>query len=178
MPIHEWMRVIVTLAATALALIVGGATASASAYPPVTRSVTASPSTGLPGYAITVTARCASGETVRIELGANTVDVACRAVDDAGRSEADADLTGEAAATLDAPTTPGAYRGTADGTTSGHLGGFVVRVDAAAALSTSTQLSDDLGIEWVEVFRSASVGTMVVAFFAATLLLRRRYTFV
>lgn len=171
------MRVLVALAATALAIVVVSATASASAYPPVTRTVTASPSSGLPGYRVSITARCTPGETVRVELGDSSVEVVCRSVDDADGSEADSDLDGAVSVTLNAPTTPGEHRGAADGATSGELGGFVIRVEAAGGANSSAPLSDEIGIDWGEVFRYTSFGTMFVAFLAVPMLLRRRYTF-
>ena len=79
--------------------------------------------------------------------------------------------------TLDAPTTPGEYRGTADGATSDELGGFVIRVDAAVGANSSAPRSDEIGSDWGEVFRYTSFGTMFVAFLAVPMLLRRRYTF-
>lgn len=170
------MRVFLAAAAAALTLAAGGATASASAYPPVTRSVSATPGSGVPGYEITVTAYCTPFETVTIELSQATSQAKCRVADDDELVEND--LGGRATTTIAAPSTPGSYRGTADGTTSGDLGGFVIRVDEVVLVNQmAAPLSDTLGVDWTQVFRYSAIGSMFVAFAAVLAHLRRRHEF-
>lgn len=170
------MKVFLATAAAALALAAGGATAAASAYPPVTNSVTATPASGAPGYDVTVTAHCGPFETVTIELSEATAQAKCRRADE--DELVDGDLGGRATATIEAPSTPGAYRGVALGTSSGDLGGFVIRVDDVVPTGQSaSSLADGLGVDWSQVFRYSSIGSMVVAFFGVLLFLRRRHEY-
>lgn len=173
-----FMKALVTAAATALAVVLTGAGVSASAYPPVTRSVTASPSSGAPGYEITVTASCDPDESVRIQLGDTTVVAECREMDDPDLLDVDGAPSGRATAMVEAPASPGSYRGTAAGTISDDLGGFVVQVDHVVVADASlTQPADTVGIDWNQVFRYSTIGGMFVAFFAVVLVLRRRHEY-
>lgn len=170
------MRVFLAAAAAALTVAAGGATAAASAYPPATNSVTATPTSGAPGYDVTVTAHCGPFETVTVELSEATAQAKCRLADE--DELVDGDLGGRATATIDAPSTPGAYRGVAMGTSSGDLGGFVISVDDVVSTGQSASpLADSLGVDWSQVFRYSSIGSMVVAFFAVLLFLRRRHEY-
>lgn len=103
------------VAATAMILGLGQV---ANAYPPGAGGASASPASTAAGGTVTVTVSCQPGESVTATLnGVTSSPVVCPA-------------GGSATINVTAPTTPGTYTGTTNGSVNGALGNFTVTVTA------------------------------------------------
>ncbi len=119
------------LALMASAAMVLGMGVVANAYPPGAGVVTVSSSTVGPGAPFTVSATCQPGEIVTFVFEGDTVTVTCGAAGSAGTaSMLSLSSAGIASATFTAPTEPGTYTGTTNGSLTGDLGSFTITVAA------------------------------------------------
>ena len=106
---------LVLMASAAMVLGFGGV---ANAYPPGAGGATVAPASTLGGGTVTVTVSCEPGESVTATLdGVTSAPVVCPA-------------SGSAVLNITAPTTPGTYAGTTNGSVNGALGSFSVTVTA------------------------------------------------